>query len=92
MSIEGIEQQRFFEGYNGLFRMEDDCKLIPIIISDTEFGFQLSYREIKQQRLLKITEDQIIISDQSSHPFTVNFENQILSNGYGKLLAKPGQN
>lgn len=92
LRIEGLEQQRFFDGYNGLFRMEDDCKLTPIIISDTEFGFQLFYRDVKQQRLIKITDDQIIITDQSSHPFTVNFKNQILSNGYGKLLAKPSLN
>lgn len=83
----GEEQNRYLEGFLGLFHSCLDTRARVIKMSDHSLECEIFYRRVKVYRRFEIKEDRLIVSDWCNRPFTINKNNAIpLTAGYGKLL------
>lgn len=86
--IPGKEQNQWKEGISGLFHLSNNTQCDVVLLQKDTIGLTLSYRNIKQMRIIKIFDEKIQIIDFSNLPFYSHF-NYIdnYSNGYGKLIS-----
>lgn len=83
----GIEQNRYLEGFLGLFHSRLDVKTKIIKMNHNSLECEITYRGVKTVRRFEIKDTRLVILDWCNRPFTVNKNNEVpLTAGYGKLL------
>ena len=82
--VEGIEQNQWIEGYQGLFGLSNDTKVFICEIKKNYLKAYLYYKDIKIIREFIISENYLLIQDRSNKEFFYS-EFKYYSNGYGKL-------
>lgn len=82
----GVEQNRYLDGFLGLFHSRLDAEARVIKMSDHSLDCEIFYRGVKIYRRFEIKENKLIVSDWCNQPFTINKNNEVpLAAGYGKL-------
>lgn len=87
ISIKGIEQNYFNTTRVGLFTLRQDIKTSVLKLSKTHVIVMAEYNGIIHIREIKISNQNIEISDYCNHLFEQNFSMNPYSNGYGKRIT-----
>ncbi len=87
--VNNEEQNWWYDGKKGLFKMMKQTKCEILNISPHEIKIALQYRQIIQIRQLQIGGTKLVVNDASNKPFVSNWNNLFYSNGYGKKIT-PG--
>lgn len=72
--------------YLTMFSMEDDARCSLLECSDCKCSLLLRFGNTMQKREFTISNDCIIIKNESNVPFEDNFTQNCLATGYGKLI------
>lgn len=74
--------------YRGTFSMSNDTCTRVISTSNDAIEAEVVFKNVIQRRKIQIYATKILITDSSNQSFTINRDDMLLTNGYGKLLRK----
>lgn len=80
--VKNVEQNKFLD----YFLLDSKAKAYIIEKKDCYIKLYAEYKYIKHIREFYILDHEIIINDYSNNEFSVNINNNLYSNGYGKIV------
>jgi hypothetical protein len=87
--VDGEEQNWWYEGKKGLFKMMKQTSCEILNINPHEIKIALQYRQNVQIRQVQFAGNKLIVNDYGNKPFVSNWNKLFYSNGYGKKV-NPG--
>lgn len=82
----GEEQNQFNPSRKGLFYLNKETEVEVLKLTTTEIILSATYRDVHHIRQIQIEANRVIIKDSCNKEFTQNFNSNLFSNGYGKLI------
>jgi hypothetical protein len=82
--VDNQEQNEF----KGIFNMVNKARAYIVEQNDNYIKLYVEYKDVKHIREIMVQNDKIIINDYCNKEFKVNFNKNLYSNGYGKLIRE----